>query len=666
MNDQQNPYDPYGQQPQIIGYDAYGQPVYQQPQQPQQYDPYAQQGQPLPEQGYGYDPYSQQQQRHQQGEEPQQYDPYTGSPVSQQPPTPSDQGQNQNNGQGGQGGQGYGYGYGFTGAPGYDSGSGYGQESGYAQGTGYAPAAGVDDRSGFDTPPGHETAQGHDGGRRSGAVDTDQQWNIPQQQPSARRAAGSGAAAPAESVPVHTPETEAAWAEGPGAFDGPEGARGAGEAGGTVPGPRRPEGERDERDYRTEQFSFIEEPDEDSEDVIDWLKFTESRSERREEAKRRGRNRVVALVAVLALALVGGVGYLWSAGELPGLSESGSKSGAAATGTQKRDVIVVHLHNTKKKGTSTALLVDNVTTGRGTTVLLPNALSVANDDGTTTTLGKSVDDDGSEGTRQAVGTLLGAKVTGTWRLDTPFLENLVELVGTIDLTTDTAVPGAKAGAAPLVKQGENQTLNGRAAVAYATHLGPAETEAKQLQRFGQVMQAVLKKIPSDAGSATVTVETLGQILDPSLTEKDLGASLAQLSEYAKGGDYTTTLLPVQQDGSLTEQASSGVVKNILGGSVSAPEKGAAVRVGIRNATGEAAATETARVSLVNGGYAVVDSGAADTADASSVTYGDDARKAEAAEVAKTLGLPTDAVKKAATAPNADISVVIGQDFKAER
>ncbi|MGW0699365.1 LytR C-terminal domain-containing protein [Streptomyces sp. NPDC002867] len=577
MNDQQNPYDPYYQQPQIVGYDEYGQPVYQQP---QPYDPYRQQQSQHPQsedqqtggQGYGYDPYAQQRQDaagrpDQYG----QYDPY-GAQQYAAPP----------------GQQGYGY-------------------EGYGYDTGTQPAA----------------------------VDTTQQWNIPHQQP-----------APAEQQGRH---------DGRQAQAAPDPA--------AVPEQRRG-GDGDDRDYRTEQFSFIEEPDEDSEDVIDWLKFTESRSERREEAKRRGRNRVVALVVTLALVLVGGVGYLWYAGKLPGLSGTESTGGTAA-GPQKRDVIVVHLHNTKSERTSTALLVDNVTTGQGTTVLLPNTLSVANDDGTATTLGKSVEDDGSTGTREAIGTLLGAKISGTWRLDTPYLENLVELVGTIDLTTDTEVPGAKKGDEPLVKKGENQTLDGRAAVAYATYSAPGEAEEKQLQRFGQVMQGVLKKLPDDAESATVVVETLAQILDPSLNERDLGSSLAQLAEHAKGGDYKTALLPVQQDGTLTEQAADSVVKDVLGGSVSAPEQGAAVRVGVKNATGDDKAAETARISLVNGGYTVIDGGKADPASASQVTYGDEAQKAKAQEVAKTLGLPADAVKKGKTAANADVSVVLGSDFEGD-
>ncbi|AJF65161.1 LCP family protein [Streptomyces vietnamensis] len=563
MNDQQHPYDPYYPQPQIIGYDEYGQPVYQQPQAQQQapaqhYDPYG--GQQPQQQAYGYDPYAQQPPAQEPVQAPQ-YDPY--------------------------GQQGYAY-------PSYDTG---------------------------------------------------QQWAAqaePVQAPAPVQAAPAAPAQPA--APVAAPA-------------GVPGQRPASER----PAPSRQDG--DDRAYRTEQFSFIEEPDEDSEDVIDWLKFTESRSERREEARRRGRNRVVALVVVLVLAVVGGVGYLWSAGLLPGSSDPEQKGGNTATGPQQRDTIVVHLHDLKTGNTSTALLVDNTTTRQGTTVLIPNSVVVADAEGSGTTLGKSVEDDGSSGTREAIGNLLGAKIAGTWRLDTPYLENLVESVSSIEIDTDTDVPDTKKGAEPLVKRGEKQTLNGRAAVAYATYRGPGEAEAKQLQRFGQVLYGVLRKISSDPESATVTIETLQQILDPSLPEKDLGASLAKLAEHAKIGDYKTALLPVGQDGALTEGASDSVVKDILGGKVTAPEAGEVPRVSVRDGSGKKAA-EAARVALINGGYAFVGGADAPAREKTQVLYGDDSQKATAAEVAKTLGLPAGSVEKGKPSGTIAVTVILGQDYKA--
>ncbi|MFI6682284.1 LCP family protein [Streptomyces sp. NPDC050485] len=551
MNDRQ--YDPYAPQVQLVGYDEYGRPVYQQVQPQQQtYDPYAQPQepqqpqQPQQQQGYGYDaPYVPQQST---------YDPY----AQQQPQQPQQFPQ---------------------------------QDYGYDHGAAQQPAV----------------------------------------------------QAPSVPEPAVAPEASP-----------------------VVPHQRRDEhGESGERDYRTEQFSFIEEPDEDSEDVIDWLKFSESRSERREEAKRRGRNRVVALVVALALVAVGGVGYLWYAGKLPFLSSSSdTKKGATATGPQKRDVIEIDLHNTKAGGTSTALLVNNATTQQGTTVLLPNSLSVPNDDGSRTTLGKSVGADGSQGTRDSLSSLLGAKITGTWRLDTPYLENLVDLVGNIDISTDAEVPAAKQGGDPVVKKGDDQTLSGPMAVAYATYKGPGEAETKQLQRFGAVMYGVLRKISDDPKAATVTIQTLAQILDPSLPDSDLGASLAKLAEHAKTGAYKTALLPVQPDGTLSQQASDSVVKDVLGGRIGGgADKGTSVQVGVKNASGNAKATESARVALVNGGYAFIDAGNSAAEATSQVLYADPAQKAKAVEVAKTLGLPDSAVTQGKAAANADVSVVIGKDYK---
>ncbi|MFI7497847.1 LytR C-terminal domain-containing protein [Streptomyces sp. NPDC049687] len=427
--------------------------------------------------------------------------------------------------------------------------------------------------------------------------------------------------------------------------------------------------ERSQREYHTEQFAFVEEPDGDSEDVIDWLNFTENRTERREEAKRRARSRLVALTVVLALLAVGGVGYLWYAGKLPGLSSSsGSKSGTTtASAAQKRDVLVVHLHNTSGGGTSTALLVDNTTTKQGTTVLLPNSLVLTDEDGTTTTLAKSVDDDGSAGTRDALDTVLGTDIQGTWRLDTPYLQNLVDLVGNIEVDTDADVPdpaAKKKGQAPLVNKGKDQTLSGKMAVAYATYRASGEAQNAQLERFGQVMQGVLRKVSSDPTAATTTVQTLAQILDPPLTDKDLGAFLARLSDLAKGGDFKTALLPVQADGTLSAEGSADVVKDVLGGTAKSPDKDAAVSVSVRNAGGTKADTEDARVTLLNGGFTFLDGGTAPSTQATSqVLYSDAADKENAIEVAKTLGLPTSTVKKGKASGNADVTVVLGQDYK---
>ncbi|GAA2389214.1 polydiglycosylphosphate transferase PdtA [Streptomyces glaucosporus] len=441
-------------------------------------------------------------------------------------------------------------------------------------------------------------------------------------------------------------------AEEPGGTDG-RGPDGTGDAGGA------------DGAYRTEEFAFIEEENEQSEDVIDWLKFSESRTERREEAKRRGRNRAIALAVAAAVVLVGGLGWLWFAGVLPGTSGS-EGTGQAAGGGQKRTVIVVHLREVDGGETSTVLLVNNETAGKGTTLLLPNSLAVSSGGtGAATTLGKAFQAEGAAATRDALGLLLGTEIRGTWRLDTPYLENWVELVGGITVDADATVPGAEKDDEPLVEKGADRDMDGRAAVAYATYRAAGEPQTKQLARFGQVVRATLAKMSGDPRAATETVRSLAQIPDPSLTEAQLGASLAPLAEYARKGDYSTELLPVEADGTLSGEAGEELVKNVLGGTVKNTDPDAAPRVSLEDATGDEAAATTARVALVNGGYTVVGAGRADAPQAASrVVYTDAEDRGKAVEVARTLGLPEKAVAKGKGAANADVTVVLGGDYEA--
>lgn len=415
----------------------------------------------------------------------------------------------------------------------------------------------------------------------------------------------------------------------------------------------------------TEQFAFVDEDSEESDEVIDWLKFSESRTERREEAKRRGRNRKVGLVMVLVLALLGGAGYLWHAGKIPGLNQS-KTAAAAAGGGQKRDVIVVHLLPVGGGPSSTALLVDNATKGRGTTVLIPGAVQLTGDDGNSSTLDQSVAD-GVGPTRDSLNSLLGTDIKGSWRLDSPYLELLVDSLGDVYVDANATVKGTgKDSAKTLVTKGTQQELTGQAAVAYATYKGPGESQTDQLSRFGQVMQAVLKKMPSDAADATRTVQGLAQILDPSLTDRQLGASLAALAELAKTGAYDTAMLPVQKDGTLSTQATDSVVKDVLGGTVKQSAGASAqARIAIKDATGSSKAASMAQAAIVNGGsYAYVPGGKAAATEAKSViTYTDPARLAAAKDVAATLGLPATAVRKGTVPSNADVMVVLGKDYK---
>jgi anionic cell wall polymer biosynthesis LytR-Cps2A-Psr (LCP) family protein len=418
--------------------------------------------------------------------------------------------------------------------------------------------------------------------------------------------------------------------------------------------------------YQTEQFAFVDEESDDSDEVIDWLKFSESRTERREEAKRRSHNRRVWLVMVLVLAMVGGVGYLWRAGRIPGFGKTDATASTSTGGGQKRDVIVVHLVPVNGGPSATVLLVDNATKGRGTTVLIPNSLVLTGDDGASTTLDKSVGD-GVGPTRDALNTLLGTDIRGSWRLDSPYLELLVDSLGDVLVDTDTTVMGTgKDKGKTLVPQGKKQDLNGQAAVVYATYKGPRESQIDQLKRFGQVMQAVLKKMPSAAPDATRSVQALSQILDPSLTDKQLGASLGQLAELAKTGAYDTATLPVLKDGALSERATESVVKEVLGGSVK-QQQGAAVqaRVQIRDATGRERAGALAQAAIVNGGTYIYVPGGRQSGpqDVSQVLYADPARLAAAKDVAATLGLPAGSVKKGKVPSNADIAVVLGRDYK---
>ncbi|MFF4919437.1 LytR C-terminal domain-containing protein [Kitasatospora sp. NPDC001261] len=409
--------------------------------------------------------------------------------------------------------------------------------------------------------------------------------------------------------------------------------------------------------YTTGEFTFVDEEAEETEDVIDWLKFAESRSEVRAERRRKLRNRLIGLGAVVALAAAGVGGYLFLTG--------GKPTAAAAAGG--RQVNVVHLRDLQGK-VSSALLVNDASGKKGTVLLLPDTLRLPGPgDPPVTTVGQSMDGIGASATRDGLSTVLGAPVAGTWRLDTPYLELLVSQLGGVRVDTNAEThEGGKPDGKLLSAAGKNTMLSGKAAVAYATLQNPGENRDAQLARFGQVMDALVRAMPTEFKDAKDDVHRMNAVLDPSLPEDALAGVLVQLSQQAKDGHFGTTALTVKPDGSLDEATAGKQVKDVLGGTVKSAAAGdAPVRVAVQDSSGNDAAAAAVQVQIVNSGLTFIPGGAKGAPQATSeIRYTDDARQGAAKSLATSLGLPDTAVKKVTgDTQNADLLVVLGKDYQ---
>ncbi|MGV9264423.1 LCP family protein [Kitasatospora sp. NPDC003701] len=409
-------------------------------------------------------------------------------------------------------------------------------------------------------------------------------------------------------------------------------------------------------DYPTGEFTFVDEEAEETEDVIDWLKFAESRSEVRAERRRKLRTRLIGAAVVLALAAAGAGGYLWLTGDKQ----------TAATAAGPRQVNVVHLRDLQGK-VSSALLVNDAAGHKGTVLLLPDTLRLPGPgDPPVTSVGQAMDSIGPSATRDALTTVLGAPVAGTWRLDTPYLELLVAQLGGVRVDTNAEThEGGKPDGKLLSAAGKNTLLSGKAAVAYATLQASGEGRDAQLARFGQVMDAVMRTMPTEFKDAKDDVHRMNAVLDPSLPEDALAGVLVQLAQQAKDGHLGTTALTVKPDGTLDEAGAGQQVKDVLGGTLkSATSADAPSRVSIQDATGNDQAAAAAQVQVVNAGLTFIPGGAKVAPQATSeIRYTDDARQAAAKSLAISLNLPETAAKKVADAQNADLLVVLGKDYQ---
>lgn len=399
-------------------------------------------------------------------------------------------------------------------------------------------------------------------------------------------------------------------------------------------------------EYVADQFAFVD--DENAADVVDWLSFSETRSERREERRRRLRFRgiVIGVVLVVLLAAAGGV-LAWRG------------MGGKAAVTAQRASVLVQIRDTTGSAVGSALLVADPANHAGVTVLVPANLRVDVTGQGLEPFGDVTKLVGPGTSRDALAELLGIRIDGSWMLDPVTFSSLVDELGGLDMSVKSPV---KDGGRVLVPAG-NARLDGAQALSFLSPPGGGSTDAQQ--RFAQVLNALLGKMPNNPLTARDVLGGIGMIPDPSMDNTRLGAVLATLGSAVTQRRLTSRTLPVDaQDGSLDMAAAGPLVTQVLGGSVRQGRTDGPTRVLVQDASGRDGAGEASRIKLVDAGYVfLVGPTRRPSLARTAVEVSSADGRADGVQVALTLGLDPSAVRVDPAARNlADVTVLLGRDF----
>lgn len=426
--------------------------------------------------------------------------------------------------------------------------------------------------------------------------------------------------------------------------------------------------------YTAADFAFLDE--ETGQDVNGWLNFAETRAESRADRTRRFRQRIIG--AGVAVAVVGAAvgGYLLFNGGPLG-SSAPAKSVilfqiSDSTGDAVGDALLVTDRSATPTPTSTGAKASG---GAGAAVLIPSQMLV-------NTIGFGAQPFGGQmaqsipaAGKDTVADALGVSIDGVWRMDETTLAALIDEIGGIQLTTDTDVPAATSTAAPTapaVAKGAGK-LTGAQAISYATYLAPGDPVTAQIQRFGQVVSALLGVLPPDATSITADLGRIGIIDDPSLPESKLTPILAALAAEQQAGAYTSQVLPLRTDGSmeLDYTAAAPIVTKLLGGALKAgAAAGQLSRVLVEDASGHTVDQSSyvraaAQAKLSNAGYTYIDGASVAKRTTSVVEVPSAGQHDAAVQIAQTLGLPANDVQVVpGMSTIADVTVLLGSDWPA--
>ena len=390
------------------------------------------------------------------------------------------------------------------------------------------------------------------------------------------------------------------------------------------------------------------------------------------------RRRVLIAAGVVVAVLLAVVGGWLVLGRGAGNGSASPTASPTATGPAQ-PTLLVQLTDKEGIGVGNALMSIG---GAGT---LANMLTITPDTivdvatGGTMPFGEVDRLPNADASANTLSDAIGVHVDGTWSMDRLAFSGLVDAVGGVvmDVNADVIEEQSDGSQKVLVGSGQHQLLQGPAAAAYATYLGPGEPEAARTARFVEVLRLTLAKLPVEATKAEAIVTGLGASARSTVSAREIATFLVKMHEYVLADNVAYNALPtVANDAGgatpgqrLDQAATAELVDKYFADAKRKPGPNSKTRVLVQNGVGTPLLNTGARDLLVEAGYTFVNGGNAAVRGLAATQVVVPDRTPESltigADIAKTLKVPSSAVVVAAEGQSiADVVVVLGRDFVA--
>jgi hypothetical protein len=385
--------------------------------------------------------------------------------------------------------------------------------------------------------------------------------------------------------------------------------------------------------------------------------------EGRRAHRRRQRRRTLAAIAV-ALALVAAAALAYYL-----VQRSPDQDVDVEPQGRTQRTLLLQVRADSGGALASALLAHDAPSRSGSVVLVPPQVIVDLPGAGSLPFGQALSTGDPNGSRNALGDLMGVQIDSTWVLDAAALAALVDALGGILAAVDVPVVRDNQ---VLVPQG-SQRLDGGRALALLGYLAPGEPEQARLARVQEVLDGVLEALPDDAGAVADQLTALGEgsaLSEPATSVAGFVVGLKAAGDADSLQYDTLPVVPIDPGGGVTAfrldpEPARALVDRALAQSVPPGERQSGNRVLVLNGVGTPGLGDAVRARLLAADFVFVASRNADNFgyETTQVLVPEATPEAQAlgVRVAEALGVPPD-VRQADLGALADAVVVVGADF----